>query len=346
MVTSPSSEQRYRHLFENMPVCIFVADLTASPVVILEANRRTALVYGYTVVELVGSPADKLVPQESRVQIQNILQRVRQGEAVTTETTNRRRDGTIFPVRVVATLDPSNSSHMIVTVRDITAEKQRRSEAEAIDAERHRIAREIHDGMAQNLAALRFKAALWEHLAGAAPPGVRAALDELLDVLTVTIADIRRAIFALRPVDLDALGFFPALMQLVADFGDQHQLVARLDVTGQRDTLPQVYELPLFRIIQEGLNNIGQHARATLVLVTIELDPARGVSVSVRDNGRGFEPSQIGPADCADHFGLRQMRERILDLSGTLDMRSAIGQGTELLITLPPVSQEGEYAAD
>ena len=66
--------------------------------------------------------------------------------------------------------------------------------------------------------------------------------------------------------------------------------------------------------------------------------------VSVRDNGRGFDPHQLGPADRAGHFGLRQMRERILDLGGTLDIRSASGQGTELIITLPPLTQEVDHA--
>lgn len=145
---------------------------------------------------------------------------------------------------------------MIVAVEDITAERQRRSEAEAIDAERLRIAHEIHDGVAQSLAGLRFKSALWSHLADSAPSAMRTALDELQVVLTAAIADIRRAVFALRPVDLETLGFLPALTQLVTDFGDQNQLLARLDVVGPQDILPSSYELPLIRIIQEGLNNI------------------------------------------------------------------------------------------
>lgn len=74
---------------------------------------------------------------------------------------------------------------------------------------------------------------------------MRAALDELQDVLLGAIADIRRAIFALRPVELDALGFFPALRQLVADFGGHNQLAARLDVSGPQNSLLAAYELPL-----------------------------------------------------------------------------------------------------
>jgi PAS domain S-box-containing protein len=345
MKTSQASEQRYRHLFEHAPICIFVADLTVTPVIILEANHRAELVYGYTTAELGGMPAAQLVPEEARPAVLAIMQRVQQGQSVTTEIINQRRDCTIFPVRVTAAPDPADAGRMIVTVEDITAEKQRRSETEAIDAERRRIAHEIHDGVAQSLAGLRFKSALWQHLAETAPLGMHAALQELLDVLNDAITDLRRAIFALRPVDLEELGFFPALAQLVADFGDQNQLVAWLEISEPHDALPAIYELPLFRIIQEGLNNVGQHSRASSVLVSLAVDAA-GVALSVRDNGQGFDPSRLSPTDQAGHFGLRQMRERIMDLGGTLDIRSAIGQGTELVITLPPIAQEDKHAPD
>ncbi len=101
------------------------------------------------------------------------------------------------------------------------------------------------------------------------------------------------------------------------------------------EMLPTAYELPLFRIIQEGLNNVGAHASASSVLVCMTVDAAGGVVVSLRDNGRGFEPNQLGPADRDGHYGLRQMRERVVSWGGTMDIHSAPGQGTELVISLP-----------
>ena len=343
---SQAGEQRYRHLFEHMPICIFVVDLTAPPATLVAANRRAELVYGYTATELIDMPVAQLAPADARPTLQGIVQRVQQGETETTETISQHRDGTRFPVRVIAAPDPTDAGRMIATVEDITAESARQSEADAIDAERRRIAHEIHDGVAQSLAGLRFKSALWSHLADAAPPGMRAALHELQEVLITSIVDLRRAIFALRPVDLETLGFFPALTQLVADFGDQNQLVVQMDVTGAQDDLPAVYELPLFRILQEALSNVGQHARGTLVHVRLTVDAAGGVIVAVRDNGQGFDPRQLPPVDRNGHFGLRQMRERILDLGGSLDIHSAPGQGTKLVITLPPVAQEAAHATD
>lgn len=339
-------EERYRHLFEHVPIGIFVIDLTAIPPAIVEVNRRAELVYGYSANELVAMPAARLVPDENIQIIQAIVRQVQQSQTVRSEITTRRRDGTRFPARVIAAPDPTDDGHMIVTVEDITAQKQRRNEAQAIEAERRRIAHEIHDGVAQSLAGLRFKSAYWSHLADAAPPDMGAALDEMQAVIADVIVDLRRAVFALRPLDLEKMGFLPALTQLVGDFGDQNQLAARLDLCGVQDALPATYELPLFRIIQEGLNNVGQHADASAVRVRLTVGGAGDVTASLRDDGRGFDPHQLGPVDRDGHFGLRQMRERIVERGGTLDIHSQRGQGTELLISLPALAQGVNHVAD
>lgn len=338
--SSLDGEQRYRNLFEHAPICILVIDLTASPETVLEVNRWAELIYGYSAAEMVGKPFIQLLPEEGVPSIMALMKLVRQGERMTAVTTHQHRDGTRFPVRVIAAPDPPYAGRMIVIVEEITAEIQRRSEAEAIVAERRRIAREIHDGAAQSLAGLRFKLALWSHLADAAPDNMRAALDELQTVLNDVIVDLRRAIFALRPVDLDALGFFPALTQLVGDFGDHNLIRVRLALSGPQEALPAIYELPLYRIIQEGLSNIGQHARASSLLLRLTVDEAGGVVMALSDDGRGFDPHLLGAVDRDGHFGLRQMRERIVDLGGTLDIHSAPGHGTELVVTLPPVIKE------
>jgi PAS domain S-box-containing protein len=334
-----AGEQRYLRLFENLPICIFVADLTATPTVIREVNRRAELDYGYTAAELVGLPATDLVPEQSRASFQDIVQRALRGETVTAETTSRRRDGTTFPARVLARVDPNSRGHLVLAVVDITAEKQRRSEAQAIDAERLRIAHEIHDGVAQSLAAIRFKAALWS--AETVSPELRTGLDELQAVLLTAIEDLRCAIFALHPANLDAQGFVPALTQLVDGFGQIGQLTARLEVHGPSHCLSAHYQMPLYRIVQQGLHNVRQHARARSVRVRLVVDPAGGVSVSLQDDGCGFDPGLGGTAgqQGQGHFGLRHMRERVLDLGGTLDIQSAPGQGTELLVTLPPLAR-------
>mgnify|MGYP000965389419 FL=1 len=330
-----ASEQRYRDLFENIPICVLVINLADTPATILEVNHRANTFYGYRADELSGQPATVLVPDESQVQVRGVMQRVRRGETVRAEMLNRRRDGAVFPVRVIAALDPTNPARMIATVEDMRVQMQRRNDVEAIESERLRIAHEIHDGVAQNLAGLRFKSALWHYLGDGAPPEMRAALEEMQLVLAGAIEDIRRAIFALRPLDMESQGFLAALTHWVTGFGGQNGLDVLLSVSGEVESLPADYELPLFRVIQEGLNNIRQHAGAGTALVQLAVEPDGGVTLALRDNGRGFDPSHSNGQDPSRHFGLRQMRERISDLEGTLEIHSQPGAGTELLIRLP-----------
>jgi len=336
-------ERHYHRLFEHLPICIFVVDRTVTPAVIIEANRRAELVYACPAAELARMPVTQLVPEESSSIAAAILQRVEQGETVTAEATHQRPNGTRFPARVTAALDPTVTGQIIVAVEDITIERERRSEAEAIDAERHRIAQDIHDGVTQTLGALRFKSALWSHLAEGAPSGMRAAIDELQAALGEVIVDLRRAIFALRPTELEALGFFPALDQRINAFSDDNQVAARFELTGSPSDLPADYELPLFRIIQEALSNIARHAAASSVVVSLSVDTLGQVVLSMRDNGRGFDPGQPGSAGQKGHFGLRQMRERVQSLKGRLEICSVTGQGTELMISLPPLARENRH---
>jgi signal transduction histidine kinase len=169
---------------------------------------------------------------------------------------------------------------------------------------------------------------------------MREALDEMQAMLGDVIIELRRAIFALRPVDLETLGFYSTLEQLINDFSDQNQVAIHLQLFGQREDLPSGYELPLFRMVQEALSNIARHAASSSVLVTLTADVRSGVALSVCDNGRGFDPSLPDSAGQGGHFGLRQMRERVQRLNGRLEVCSAIGQGTQLAVILPPLARE------
>jgi PAS domain S-box-containing protein len=332
------NEQRFRHLFENVPLCIFEVDLCAAPPVILVANRRAEAAYGWTAGEFAAMSPEMLAPPEARPQIGRLIECVRAGETVTLETTNRRRDGTIFSVRVIATPETEmgpHADHVVLVVEDITAEKQRRSGAQAIDEERRRIAQEIHDGVAQDMAALRLRTSVWHDLVQTSPAQMRAELDELKTILDRGIADMRRAIFALRPVALDEVGLFAALRQLAADLENQYQVYVDLRISGPEERLPLRLELPLFRVVQEALHNVGKHAQASLVWLVVDLTRKEAIVLTIRDNGSGFDPTSPEGTVRGGHLGLKQMRERVEDAWGTLEIDSQAGQGTEVRITLP-----------
>jgi PAS domain S-box-containing protein len=330
-----ASEQHFRLLFEHAPLGIFEIDITGAVPKILAANRRAEATYGWSSEEFTQLDPVLLIPDASRHEIQRLIEAVRGGKTAQLETTNQRRDGTVFPVRIIAT--PGGDEHsprMIVAIEDISAQQQRRSEAEAIDAERLRIAQEIHDGVAQDLAALRLKLSLWRDWVRTDPERMQDELSQTRDTLDAAIEEIRRSIYALRPLALDEVGLLAALPRYIADFNDQNDVYVDLQIDVAGESLPADLELPLFRVVQEALNNVAQHAEASLAWVRLEAGED-AIRLTIRDNGRGFDVASLAGAGRSGHVGLIQMRERIEKNGGLLTVTSQIVTGTSLLANLP-----------
>jgi PAS domain S-box-containing protein len=332
-----TSEKMFRDLFENVPLCVFEVDLERISPIIVRANRRAKSVYGWSAEEITSASLAKIIPFEATPNLDQIKEVLGTGEIVTLEAISQRRDGATFPARIIVSSEtPSSLKRVIVTVQDITIEKSRRSEEEAIAEERRRIAREIHDGLAQDLAFLRLRARLWHNLIDQDPTQMHVELDELRAFLSEKIRDVRRSIFALRPVALDELGFFPALRQFANDFGEQNQVQVTIHISGSESRLPVSLEPVLFRIIQEALHNVGKHAQASMASVELHIKEANAVTLTVRDDGVGFDPTILDQAAHRGHLGLTQMRERVEALEGTLTLQSQARKGVQIRVTLPP----------
>jgi signal transduction histidine kinase len=279
---------------------------------------------------------DRFFPPDAWPTLERTLYALDPGEAITVESTGLRQDGTAFPIRISATGGTGHDlKRAILAVEDITAEKHRRSEEEAIVEERRRIAREIHDGLAQDLAGLRFRVRLWHKLVDDDPAQMHVELDGLRNLLSEKIREVRRSIFALRPVALDKLGFYPALRQFIGEFGEQNQLYIDLRITGPPERLPVFLEPVLFRITQESLNNVGKHAQAQMVWIALDLTSPDVVTLRIRDDGEGFDLALLEQASQRGHVGLKQMRERVENLQGVFELHSQLGSGTEIQAVLP-----------
>lgn len=331
-----ASEQRFRFLFDYAPLSIFEIDVGTMPANIRQANRQTEVVYGWPRNALDGMPLEQLLPTTAAPPLLPLVDPISPQQTFVIETTHRRRDGTLFPVRMSITPQPlPGTKRLIVTVQDITIEKQRRSQVEAITEDRRRIAREMHDSLAQTLAGLRLRARLWQKLLAADPAQLHPELDEMRTVLDHSIVEVRRSIFALRPVNLEELGFFPALRQFVDDFSQQYQLEVHLDVQGPENRFPNQLELDMFRVIQEALNNVGKHAQATTIWITVNLTMTHSLALTICDDGQGFDPKSLDAQVVAGHIGLKQMRERVESLNGSLLLYSQPDEGTRLETTIP-----------
>ena len=193
--------------------------------------------------------------------------------------------------------------------------------------ERRRLARELHDGIGQNLTALKHRLA---QLGDGLPPQQRAQLETAIALCSETLEDTRELSRLLRPPILDDLGLEPALRWLARSQGE----ASGLDIGVEIEPLPALdgdLQTLLFRVAQEALNNAAKHAGARSVLVRLV---ARGgqLQLQVADDGRGCDPDV---ALRSGGSGLGGMRERLRLYDGRLEIHAAPGEGTRLRAVVP-----------
>lgn len=194
--------------------------------------------------------------------------------------------------------------------------------------ERNRLAREIHDTLAQRLTGLTLQLESAEALldAGAAAERIRAALHRSLDQARASLDEARRSVLDLRAAPLEGKSLPDALREL----SDGQPFATMLTVVGEHRPLSPRLEIGLYRIAQEALNNVAQHAGATRVTLALTHTP-RDITLEVSDDGSGFDVDRLPP----DRFGLVGLNERARLLGGALAIESAPGKGTRLTVTVP-----------
>ena len=212
---------------------------------------------------------------------------------------------------------------------------------EAQEEERRRIARDMHDGPAQSMANIVVKAELCEKLMDIDEKRSREELKDLKTIAKNTLDDIRKTIYNLRPMSLDDLGLIPTLERYIYNFNEEFWTNTELNIIGEIYELKPAIEVAVFRIIQESLNNIAKHSNANNAIVSIEFLPKK-LNISITDDGVGFDVQKI--AETSDYnnggFGLISIRERVELLEGTLNIKTAPGFGTKLIISLPLIEEE------
>jgi signal transduction histidine kinase len=201
--------------------------------------------------------------------------------------------------------------------------------------ERERLAREIHDTLAQGLSSIHLLLRAAER---ALPARTDTAADLVVQARTAAVdnlAEARRFVAALAPPALENTTLADALERLCTTTSARHDLDTRFHLTGTPVPLPTAHEVALLRVAQSALANTVGHADATTVKITLSyLDDQ--VAVDIVDDGHGFDPRAVPPpGPDGDGFGLAAMRARILDLRGTFTVESAPGQGTALAACLP-----------
>ncbi len=211
------------------------------------------------------------------------------------------------------------------------ARRQSESEFAAILAERNRIAREIHDTLAQGLGAILLQhEMLKDHL----PAGSEAEthLIEANEITRSALAEARESIWNMRSQAIEDNGLGGALAGILDQLTDNNGIRGTCEISGEIFPLPPMVENNLLRIGQEAITNAVKHASAKHIDVSLDYSPDR-LTLRVQDDGRGFDPAAVDLKD--RHFGLAGMRERADELGAHLRLESSPDKGTGLTLDLP-----------
>lgn len=194
------------------------------------------------------------------------------------------------------------------------------------EEERAHLARELHDGISQTLVSTKLL------VETAVATGQTAPLERALDRINGSLTEIRRISHRLRPALLDTLGLPAALQHLGEEFAQQADGAPQVHVQieGAPRELPAEVKTALFRVAQEGLTNAAKHAGARRVELQLDFEPAGRLAMRIEDDGRGFDTEAVNQHP-EQGIGLRNMRERLAAIGGTLQIVSAgAGQGTRI----------------
>jgi signal transduction histidine kinase len=208
-------------------------------------------------------------------------------------------------------------------------------EEAAVLGERQRLARKIHDTLAQGLTGIVTQLEAAEAALEGRPESVRAHLDAARRLARESRGEARRSVRALRPGPLEAGRLVDALGDVARRWASDHGVPAAVTTVGDARPLSSETEVTLLRVAQEALANAGRHANASAVALTLAFGDGQ-VSLDVTDDGVGFDPGAAGGGNgSGGGFGLTAMHERAAALQGSLEVESGPGQGTTIVATIP-----------
>lgn len=341
-------DHRYRLLVETvLDYAIFMLDTSGN---VTSWNLGAQRIKGFTPNEIIGRHFSIFYTEEDIAEHkpESLLASAASAGLAQDEGWRVRKDGSRFwaDVNITAVYDESERLLGFAKItRDLTdrhrlLELERTAETAALvqrarEQEQKRIARELHDDLGQQIAALRMSLSCYEaehpDSSPDAEPRGRVTLEEINRQLESMATSVRRIAANLRPPILDDLGLDAAIEWLAQDFSQLYGLRVRCRIEAPTDVLNEQAAITLYRVAQEALTNVVKHARARQVTVKLRSD-AHCYELRIEDDGVGLQQEAMPRADA---FGILGMRERILQLGGILQIESRPGSGVSILARVP-----------
>ncbi len=338
------SEEKYRQLFERDSDAVMIFDAETQQ--FEDANPATLDLFGYSKEEFLNLTVEDISAEKDKTGI--AVKKVSRNDTNKMTVPLRyfsRKDGSRFPGEISAGKFFSGGRQKIIgAVRDITDRVQAEDKIRALsqeqikvqENERNRIARYLHDHVAQDLSTLKIGLETLFNKPAKLSPEKKKKISEISQVLQDSISSVRDLSYDLRPAGMDQLGLVRTVYQLCEDFSEKNNLNVDFYSAGVKDLkLDFDTAINLYRLIQEGLNNINKHARADNVIIRL-VASSPNIILRIEDDGRGFDvDNRLSKALKEKRMGLSNMEERVSLLAGKMDIKSQIGRGTRIFIEIP-----------
>ena len=210
----------------------------------------------------------------------------------------------------------------------------------AQEEERRRIARDIHDGPAQNIASLVIKTEIVEKLLKRGNIHIEDELKDIKTQLRAVLKEIRGIMYDLRPISLDEVGLIPTIERMAADMSYEKNIAIEIKKISDYPIFNSLNKLIVYRIVQESLNNIIKHSGAKNVVIRMDVRQD-SINGSVSDDGKGFDADSFMEAKDKS-FGLSSMKERAEIAHGSITIKSVVGKGTKIMFSIPNEEEPNE----
>lgn len=346
-----ASEERFHDIVEATPECV---KLVAPDGTLLHMNSSGLTLVGADCADaVVGKSVYDLIEPKDRDRFRAFNDRICRGEKGSLEfdIVGLRGERRHMETHAAPLRNPDGTVAQLAVSQDITMRKQaeeavKEKELSARllklqDEERRRIARELHDGVGQLLAAMSMNAGRVDGEKSNLSPEAARCAEENSKLIDQVSADIRTMSYLFHPPLLDEMGLDSALKWYIDGFAERSKIAAALELATDWERLPQDYELCLFRIAQECLTNIHRHSGGSTARLRLLRSPGE-IKLEVSDDGKGLDhetQSKIASGETAG-VGLRGMKERVRQLGGNLEIRSN-GHGTIVTATVP-IAESGD----
>jgi signal transduction histidine kinase len=239
-------------------------------------------------------------------------------------------------VQSIATL--ANQLAVIIKTRMLIEEKEKRILLE----ERNRIARDIHDGIAQSIAGALMKLETAQRQWEKAPEKSIHLVSDSMERLRDSLKQVRQSIYALRPYPTERVGLQSAILQKINEFEKETELVFVFEERGKPEVISRMVEKILFDTFQESVQNIFKHAKATNVEILLSYQK-ENILLRIKDDGVGFSLLEaMLKAQKEPHFGILSMNDSAEKIGASLQIDSKPGAGTEICMTVPKMGIEGK----